>query len=216
MSPDYIEIFSKLAKKKNCEVEQKVTLLLTVIDLVENGKIKNNEIRLNQELQKSFDEHCMKFLSSSLFDVYIPFWYLSRESFWHIVPLRDKDDVLELIDDPNQKPSKAKLEDSVNYAELDENLFFLMTLSSGRKQLRAALISSCFGYNEETTLALSTDHSVEEEYTDVSKLYETLKTSAQSETDMTTPVENTDTTAYNKLPTNIKIDINFSFYNYKL
>lgn len=214
MGPDYIEIFSKLAKKKNCKVEQDVTLLLTVIDLVENGKIKNNEIRLNQELQKSFDEHCMKFLSSSLFDVYIPFWYLSRESFWHIVPLRDKDDVLELIDDPNQKPSKAKLEDSVNYAELDEDLFFLMTLSSGRKQLRAALISSCFGYNEETTLALSTDHSVEEEYTDVSKLYETLKTSAQSETDMTTPVENTDTTAYNKLPTNIKIDINFSFYNY--
>lgn len=214
MGPDYIEIFSKLAKKKNWEVNQEASLLLTVIDLVENGKIENNEIRLNQELQKSFDEHCMKFLSSSLFDVYIPFWYLSRESFWHIVPLRGKDDILELIDDPNQKPSKAKLEDSVNYAELDEDLFFLMTLSSGRKQLRAALISSCFGYNEETTLALSSDHSVKEEYTDVSKLYETLKTSAQPEVDMTTPVENADATAYNKLPTNLKIDINLSFYTY--
>lgn len=215
MGPDYIETFSTLAKKKNWEVKQEVTLLLTVIDLVENGKVKNNEIRLNQELQNSFDEHCMKFLSSSLFDVYIPFWYLSKESFWHIVPLRSKDDILELIDDPDQKPSKAKLEDSVNYAELDEDLFFLMTLSSGRKQLRTALISSCFGYNEKTTSALSSDRSVDEEYTDVSKLYETLKTSVSpAETVVPTPVEEADLTAYNELPTNLKIDINLSFYSY--
>ena len=215
MGPDYIESFSKLAKKKNWEVKQEVALLLTVIDLVEKGKVKNNEIRLNQELQKSFDEHCMKFLSSSLFDVYIPFWYLSKESFWHIVPLRGKDDILELIEDPDQKPSKTKLEDSVNYAELDEDLFFLMTLSSGRKQLRVALISSCFGYNDETIYALSSDHSVDEEYTDVTKLYETLKASiSPAESVVPTPVENADSTAYNKLPTNLKIDINLSFYSY--
>lgn len=44
--------------------------------------------------------------------------------------------------DTNIKPSEAKLIDSVKYAELDEDLYFLMTLPSGRSSLKRALLET--------------------------------------------------------------------------
>ena len=44
--------------------------------------------------------------------------------------------------DTNIKPSEAKLNDSVRYAELDEDLYFLMTLPSGRSSLKRVLLET--------------------------------------------------------------------------
>ena len=44
--------------------------------------------------------------------------------------------------DTNIKPSETKLIDSVEYAELDEDLYFLMTLPSGRSSLKRALLET--------------------------------------------------------------------------
>ena len=40
------------------------------------------------------------------------------------------------------KPSEAKLNDSVRCAELDEDLYFLMTLQSGRSLLKRVLLET--------------------------------------------------------------------------
>ena len=50
--------------------------------------------------------------------------------------------------DNNLKPSEAKLSDSVKYAELDEDLYFLMTLPSGRSSLKRALLETYTNLSE--------------------------------------------------------------------
>lgn len=47
-----------------------------------------------------------------------------------------------MMRDTNIKPSETKLIDSVEYAELDEDLYFLMTLPSGRSSLKRALLET--------------------------------------------------------------------------
>lgn len=216
MSSDYIDIFSRIARKRNSEARQEVVLLLTVIDLIEKGIITNNEIRLNERVESTFDELCVKYLHSFGFEVYKPFWYLSQESFWHLVPLHGKEDIIDLVKDTDQRPSKSKLEDSVDYVELDEDLYFLMTISSGRTGLKRSLISSCFDYDEEELFALTKDKGVETAPVDVSKLYESLKTpdNTQQSTKSRAQAKGITSEGYANLPVNIKIEINLCFYSY--
>lgn len=216
MSSDYIDIFSRIARKRNSEARQEVVLLLTVIDLIEKGIITNNEIRLNERVESTFDELCVKYLHTFGFEVYKPFWYLSQESFWHIVPLHGKEDIIDLVKDTDQRPSKSKLEDSVDYVELDEDLYFLMTISSGRTGLKRSLISSCFDYDEEELFALTKDKGVETAPVDVSKLYESLKTpdNNKQSTKSRAQAKGITSEGYTNLPMNIKIEINLCFYSY--
>ena len=75
-------------------------------------------------------------------DAYLPYWYLQSDSFWHIVPIWGEEDVLALMRNENVKPSEAKIYQSVRYAELDEDLYFLMTIASGRSSLKRALLET--------------------------------------------------------------------------
>ena len=102
----------------------------------------------------------------SLFSIpkrFFPFWYLQSDSFWHIVPVRGKEDILSLMRDTNIKPSEAKLKDCVRYAELDDDLYFLMTLPSGRSSLKRALLETYTNLSEKQIdrLAKSVDNTID-------------------------------------------------------
>jgi len=119
--------------------------MLTVIELYEKNVLMDNEIRYDETLKSAFLKMWNMVLPNEpLFhpDAYLPFWYLQNDNFWHIVPIRGKEDILSLMRDTNIKPSEAKLVDSVKYAELDEDLYFLMTLPSGRSSLKRALLET--------------------------------------------------------------------------
>lgn len=123
----------------------KAILMLTVIDLYEQNILTDNEIFYDEKLKSMFLKVWNRVLPKEpLFhpDAYLPFWYLQSDSFWHIVPNRGKEDILALMRDTNIKPSEAKLNDSVRYAELDEDLYFLMTLPSGRSSLKRVLLET--------------------------------------------------------------------------
>ena len=104
-------------------------------------------------------------------DAYLPFWYLQSDNFWHIVPIRGKEDILSLMRDTNIKPSEAKLIDSVKYAELDEDLYFLMTLPSGRSSLKRALLEtySTLSNKQIERLAESQDNAIDNSVTALSE-----------------------------------------------
>ena len=119
--------------------------MLTVIELYEKNILMENEIRYDETLKSTFLKIWNLVLPNEpLFhpEAYLPFWYLQSDNFWHIVPIRGKEDILSLMRDTNIKPSEAKLIDSVKYAELDEDLYFLMTLPSGRSSLKRALLET--------------------------------------------------------------------------
>ena len=144
---DYIEAFKNLRtnNKYGRKSPHKAILMLTVIELYEQNILTDNEIFYDEKLKSMFLKVWNRVLPKApLFhpDAYLPFWYLQNDSFWHIVPNRGKEDILALMRDTNIKPSEAKLNDSVRYAELDEDLYFLMTIASGRSSLKRALLET--------------------------------------------------------------------------
>lgn len=144
---DYIEAVKNLKtnNKWGRKSPHKAVLMLTVIELYEKNVLMDNEIRYDETLKSTFLNVWNRVLPDEpLFhpDAYLPFWYLQSDNFWHIVPIRGKEDILSLMRDTNIKPSEAKLIDSVKYAELDEDLYFLMTLPSGRSSLKRALLET--------------------------------------------------------------------------
>lgn len=144
---DYIEAFKNLKtnNKWGRKSPHKAVLMLTVIELFEKNILMDNEIRYDETLKSTFLNIWNLVLPNEpLFhpEAYLPFWYLQSDNFWHIVPIRGKEDILSLMRDTNIKPSEAKLTDSVKYAELDEDLYFLMTLPSGRSSLKRALLET--------------------------------------------------------------------------
>lgn len=144
---DYIEAVKNLKtnNKWGRKSPHKAVLMLTVIELYEKNILMDNEIRYDETLKSTFLKMWNMVLPNEpLFhpEAYLPFWYLQSDNFWHIVPIRGKEDILSLMRDTNIKPSEAKLIDSVKYAELDEDLYFLMTLPSGRSTLKRALLET--------------------------------------------------------------------------
>ena len=116
---DYIDSFKNLRtnNKYGRKSPHKAILMLTVIELFEKNILTDNEIYYDDTLKDTFREVWNRSLPEEpIFhpDAYLPFWYLQSDSFWHIVPIRGKEDILSLMRDNNVKPSEAKLYDSVN------------------------------------------------------------------------------------------------------
>ena len=165
---DYIEAFKNLRtnSKWGRKSPHKAILMLTVIELYEQSILTENKILYDDTLKSMFLKVWNRVLPKEpLFhpDAYLPFWYLQNDSFWHIVPNRGKEAILALMRDTNIKPSEAKLNDSVKYAELDDDLYFLMTIASGRSSLKRALLETYTTLSEEQIdrLAESMDNVVD-------------------------------------------------------
>lgn len=142
---DYIEAFRNLKtnRKYRRKSPHKAILLLSIIEMYENNLMTNNQILYNADLESTFERvwnRCLPAESTFLPEPYIPFWYMQSESFWHIVPQPGRNSVLGLMQDEKVKPSEKTIKDYVKYAELDENLFFLITMKSGRTDLKRVLL----------------------------------------------------------------------------
>ena len=164
---DYFDVFRNI--KGNCKYSrkspEKSVLLLAVINLFEEGKISDNEIRYNDTLKSEYLRIWNQLLpyDNKLYsDAYVAFWYLESEKFWHTVPYRNHSEVLELMRDAQIKPSETKLVECVDYAELDEDLHFLMTMKFGRTELRSALMESSFNLTDEEVSILKTNQGIDD------------------------------------------------------
>ena len=142
---DYIASFKSLHtdRKFNVDSPHKAILLLTVLDMYEKNLLVENEIRYNEQLIQCFQDMWDRALpEETLFhsNAYLPYWHLQSDGFWHIVPVRGKEDVVDSYRKDHIKPSETKIKECVKYAYLDEDLYFLMTLPSGRASLKKALL----------------------------------------------------------------------------
>lgn len=165
---DYIEVFQNLRynNKYGRKSPHKAVLMLTVIEMLERNILSNNEVYYDDKLKSMFLKVWNKVMPDSpLFhsEAYLPFWYLQSDSFWHIVPVRGKEEILSLMRDTNIKPSEPKLEDCVRYAELDEDLYFMMTLPSGRSSLKRVLLEAYTQLSEMQIekFAVSSDNNID-------------------------------------------------------
>ena len=140
MLENYIQLFSSFttARKAGKNAPHKAILMLSIIDLVEQGYITTNKIILDKQLEDMFSHLWKRYVGSSIIfkpNIAAPFWHLQNEPFYNLyhnggLPLN--------LADPHY--SISYLRDNT-HALIDEDLFRLMCDESCRAELRVTLIS---------------------------------------------------------------------------
>lgn len=157
---DYVEAFGKLKanEKYGRKTPHKAILLLTIMEMYESNMISSNEIRCDQLLEDAFLKVWNRTLPNDVTSypsVLLPFWTMQNEEFWHLVPKRGKEEVLSFLKENQMKLSENKIKDCVDYAELDEDLYFQMSLPSGRSLLKRVLLEKYSHLSNESIDCLS-------------------------------------------------------------
>lgn len=120
----------------------KPILLLSVIDLVEQGMIRHNRIFLSAELIATF----LKFWGQLGSDAHrsniaLPFFHLKGDGFWHFKP----NPGYEVAIASGQRTGTINtLRQAINYAYLDDGLFELLLIPNFRHSLVSSLINTWF------------------------------------------------------------------------
>ena len=135
----YVNCFSTLHTMKIQEkpAPHKALLLLSVIDLVEQGFITDTCIPLSDILEKQFKHNSISYLGdSSTYDPKInyPYYHMRSEPFWELVSTT----ATPVLDISNY--SISNLKKHIAYARIDTELQELLKDSSARVKLRDVLI----------------------------------------------------------------------------
>lgn len=137
---DYIIFFSKLnvnKSRKKGNAPYQPLLLLSIIDLIGEGKIKTRKIYVTDTLVNKFNEY-RNLLSSNTFkgNLVLPFFHLKNSEFWKL----EFSDVY----DGGRPQTIPKLKSDVDYALLDSQLFDLLQNENYRQQLVDILLEVYF------------------------------------------------------------------------
>lgn len=129
----------------------KPLLLLSVLDLFEQGKVESNLIELTPELGESFNRYWMRVLPlDRRGNLALPFFHLRSEGFWKLLPQPDKGEALEAS---SQIRSLHQLRETVIGACLDESLYNLLRIQESRELLRSVLVEAYFAPEAREALA---------------------------------------------------------------
>lgn len=218
---DYVEEFKNLRSnnKWGRRSPHKAVLMLAVIDMYEQSILTENEVYYDNKLKSLYLELWNKVLPEEPLlhpDAYLPFWYLQSNSFWHIIPKRGQEDILSLMRDNNVKPSEIKLYNSVKYAELDDDLYFMMTIPSGRSSLKRALLETYFDLTEKQVekLSESKDNVVDYSASALSEYEKLLSKEKVNVKKKNVATDNEVMSQFNNLNEDLQIVLNIQYYSF--
>lgn len=135
-------------KKCGKPAPHKALLLLSIIDLIEQNKIIDCEIKLDSDLVNQFIENTASLLSDSILfqpKINYPYYHMRSEPFWELFSHSN-----ETVDEI-ENYSMNNLCKQIAYARIDTELFNLIKSPESRMKLRVALISKYI--NNQPTLA---------------------------------------------------------------
>lgn len=141
---DYEKEFANLSvgSAKGKKSPHKAILLMSIMNLISEGVITKNRIELDKVISNAFST-CWKgyFGDVKLPSIWIPFWYLKSESFWHFKP-NENEDLLQGLLQFAGHPSVGQMRPVIKYAYLDKALFDYMENEGCRERLRNVLITT--------------------------------------------------------------------------
>lgn len=140
----YVEIFRNLSTgvQNGKKLPHKAVLLLSILTLIENGTITDNKIHLNKTIANTFASTWGDYLhNNKIPSVWIPFWYMKSEPFWHFKALADENILQNLLCFAGH-PSVGQMRNVIKYAYVDEQLFSLMQDREERLKLKKVLIET--------------------------------------------------------------------------
>jgi putative restriction endonuclease len=138
----YCRKFAKLNVSRSSGVApNKPILLLSIIELISQGQIQQNQIILSPELIATFLNLWSHLEPVRKPDIGLPFFHLKGDSFWHHQPKRGFEAV---IASGAKIRAVGLLRETVQYAYFDEELFALLADPSSRGELMDILIRTWF------------------------------------------------------------------------
>lgn len=143
--PNVLEFYTEKFKKLRIDrahgnAPHKPLLFLAVTDLIEQGAILENKIEPSPLIVESFLKY-WNLLSIEKPRIYLPFYHLKSDKFWHLHAKSGQENLLATI---SQFKSMSQLASVVDFANLDEDLFLLLHKAEAREVLRQTIIETYF------------------------------------------------------------------------
>jgi len=118
----------------------KVCMLLAVMDLLEDGTLRNNRIEFNEALIEKFRHHFeMMQTEADQLNPHLPYYHLRSDGFWHHAVRAGREAAYEELRSAN---TPNRIRDAIAHAYLDEELFEYLKYSVTRAQLKHALFEN--------------------------------------------------------------------------
>jgi len=146
----YLQYFLKLRRAPNKNwgyAPHKPILLLSVIQLIQNGVISSNRIFITPDLVLAFKENWKKLVVTPHIENFaLPFFHLQSEPFWRLVTYNSFQNLT--TSSKSIKSFKA-LKDNVAFAEIDRDLFLTIFNVNESSVLTHALLETYFPATKE-------------------------------------------------------------------
>lgn len=140
----YVRLFSNMSVGINNgrKLPHKAVLLLTICSLIEEGSITDNAIPIDNILSKAFAAQWSRYYyDTKVPSVWIPFWYMKSEPFWHFKS-NDCNDTLATLLKFAGHPSKGQMLPIIKYAYLDKELYAFLLDKKSKVVLCETLIET--------------------------------------------------------------------------
>ena len=118
----------------------KPLLLLAIIELIEQGHIRENKISPSPSLVEVFMKYWVK-VSERKPNLALPFFHLKSEGFWSLHANVGYETALKVT---TQIKTVSRLREIVAYANFDDEFFLLLTNTHDREVIRQTLIDTYF------------------------------------------------------------------------
>ena len=134
----YCELIDKMLqctnKNNHTRIIAKPTLILSIIELMENGKTVNHFTyeEIAPIYQGIFGKFFLKAHQENLTPLYYPYYFLKSDKFWHLVWTN--------AEVKTESPSKAWLDRNTQYAYIDQELWILLSHPTYRDRLKDYII----------------------------------------------------------------------------
>lgn len=141
---DYKIVLSHLSVKvtNGKKAPNKAVMLISIMDLIRLGYIRENRIFLDKAIEDSFKKNwSILFQYRQSPNPWTPFWHLKNEPFWHFKSLVN-DAYMEALVSPGETASVGKMREAILYAYLDDDLFNLMSRKRERDALMEVLLKT--------------------------------------------------------------------------
>lgn len=138
----YLDKIRNLNRNRNhgTLAPHKPLLLLAAIDLIEQGKVLNNQIEPSTVFVEAFLKY-WNLIKTERPRIFLPFYHLKSDGFWH----------LHAKESGNIYPfrSMTQIAENVAYARFDDDLFVLLTKPDTREIIRQTIIETYFANEAE-------------------------------------------------------------------
>ncbi|MDE0013090.1 MAG: HNH endonuclease [Candidatus Poribacteria bacterium] len=158
---EYLQMIENLRRYPNAPY--KPCLLLAIIQLIEQGDILENRIRLSNHLKDAFARYVAQIPGWDPKNIRNPFYHLKNDGFWHLTPNVDCVENLSSLMGSSRSPSSRQLHELVDYGCFDEPFFLFLTQPDERTIIRQTIIRKYFSdYRQAIGNVVAEEHQIGE------------------------------------------------------